>query len=216
LLNQFDIWEYAPYAFDVEDHDYQLGVNLSEYEPYAFDDDDYGYLLGIVLLERTTGSRNRYQKVCSEAKFLQLLSMDIDREILRLAMIDEYRSSCVEDEQEQDDEPCSKNAVKMLLAAEALVSHLSAIGEEFPQTRAQLSELGGIHRQWGHWYRPLLSEPFDQEGAGSIVLICCGFHSYRINVKLNSSKKWEMVLNRNVTEALRQHEVHEQSLQVAS
>ena len=213
LLNHFDIWEYAPYAFDVDDHDYQLGVNLSEYEPYAFD--DHGYLLGIVLSERTTGNRKRYQKVCSEAKFLQILSMDIDREILRLAMIDEYRSSCVEDEEEKDDEPCSKNAVKMLLAAETLVAHLSAMGEQFPQTRAHLSELGGIHRQWGHWYRPLLSEPFDQEEAGSIVLICCGFHSYRINVKFNSSKKWEMVLNRNIAEALGQHEDHESHLQVA-
>jgi len=77
LLNQFDIWEYAPYAFDVEDHDYQLGVNLSEYEPYAFDDDDYGYLLGIVLLERRQAAETdtkRYVRKQSSCKYSAWIS----------------------------------------------------------------------------------------------------------------------------------------------
>lgn len=184
-----------------------------EYEPYAYDVD--GYLLGVVLLERTPGIRKRYQKICSEEKFLQILSMDIDREILRLALVDEYRSSCVKDEPERDDEPCSKNATRMVAGANTLISHLSSSGVPLPRSHERLSELGGLHRAWSHWYRPLDSEPFYREGAGALALICCKEHGYRIDLKINSSKKWEIVLNRNIAEALGQHAFHEPYMQVA-
>ena len=184
-----------------------------EYEPYAYDVD--GYMLGVVLWERTTGIRKRYQKICSEEKFLQILSMDIDKEILRLATVDRYRSSSFRDEPERDDEPCSKNAARMVGGANALIAHLSPAGVPLPRSHERLSELGGVHREWGHWYRPLDSEPFYREGAGSLALICCKAHGYRIDLKFNSTKKWEMVLNQSINEALRQHEDHEQSLQVA-
>jgi hypothetical protein len=184
-----------------------------EYEPYAYDVD--GYLLGVVLPERTTGTRKRYQKVCSEAKFLQMLSMEIDREILQLATVDRYRSSRVEEESERDDEPCSKNAKRMVAGANALIAHLSSSGVPLPRSHERLSELGGVHRAWGHWYRPLDSEPFYREGAGALALICCKGHRYRIDLKFNSSKKWEIVLNRNIAEALGQHEHHEPYKQVA-
>ena len=184
-----------------------------EYEPYAYDVD--GYLLGVVLLERTPGIRKRYQKICSEEKFLQILSMDIDREILRLAVVDEYRSSCVKDEPERDDEPCSKNAARMVAGANALISHLSSSGVPLPRSHERLSELGGVHRAWGHWYRPLDSEPFYREGAGALALICCKEHGYRIDLKINSSKKWEIVLNRNIAEALGHHSYREPYMHVA-
>ena len=179
--------------------------DLPPYLPYYYDKD--GYLLGNSFLPKLR---------CTLKELNQFLAMDLDLEIRSRAWGD-FRCAPYERTQpEIDDESCSKDAVKMLKAAEALISHLSVGGTDLPQTRAHLSELGGIHRQWGHWYRPLLSEPIDLDGSGLFVLICCGFHSYRINIKFNSTKKWEMVLNQNITEALRQHEVHEQSLQVAS
>lgn len=178
-----------------------------EYEPYLYDVD--GYLLGVVLQERTTGIRKRYQKICSEEKFLQMLSMEIDREILRLAVVDKYFSSYVRDEPKRVDEPCSKNATRMVAGANALIAHLSSAGVPLPRSHERLSELGGVHRAWGHWYRSLDSEPFYREGAGALALICCKEHGYRIDLKINSSKKWEMILNQNINEALSKHEEHD-------
>jgi hypothetical protein len=142
-------------------------------------------------------------------RFVRSLGWD---ETCRIVCNDDRCAPCVKYRSEEDYEPCSKNAIKMVEGAKALIAYLEVVGV-LPGTLERLSELGGVNTEWGHWYRTLDSEPFDREGAGSLALICCKGHGYRIKLKLNSLQKLEMIFNSEIREALHQHDKLEQILQ---
>ena len=169
--------------------------DLPSHLPFYYDKD--GFLLGNSFLPKLR---------CTKKELNQFLDMDLDREIRSRAWGD-FRCEPYEIiKPEMDDKPCSKDVLRMLNGARALIAHLAASGVLLPKTRWDLSELGGIHRPWGHWYSALDSEPFYQEGVGSLALICCKVHGYRIDLKLDSLQKWEMIFNDKAQEALRQQE----------
>lgn len=178
--------------------------DLPSYLPFYYDKD--GYLLGNSFLPKVS---------CTEQELNQFLGMDLDREI-RCRAWGDFRCAPYEIiKREIDDTSCSKDVLRMLDGARALIAHLSASCVPLPKTRWDLSELGGVHQPWGHWYSAVDSEPFYQEGAGSLALNCCKGHGYRIDLKLNSLQKWEMIFNGRAQEAFRQQEKFEQNSQSA-